>query len=444
MEFKCKNCGGKLTYKDGTFVSKCDFCGTSSLIFDFLDKDSSMYNEFEQEIIEQKEIFEKRYSDYADDVLNAESYCLTAEDFEKIIDFFESAGDYKNSQKLLPLAKFEFCRKISSFNESLKALKYLDEIAGELELDKEKLRQTISELGTFYRVTELSKENITVITPSTVTFNTVLQLIRDLLLATDKDLSSFNEFDRELAYQSKNSAVDFINKNAEKIIDDTYSKDDLASFLENLSYLSQKYPTLTCSTIIAEIEQKLNFLTEQEKQQNIENARILEEENRLKKRKGNIKIFAFIVVAIIAILVVIFKISDYSSNKVVIKVNSKTNERYNENLANGNYNAGYFYNFELDIKNNSNNGIDVIKGALKIEDNDGRNLASCSVELYGVFEKKSSNEYIFTLNVPKGEDARQLWNADLDDLKITFRIKSIRFDDGTIKNYSNAKSKVIN
>ena len=42
-----------------------------------------------------------------------------------------------------------------------------------------------------------------------------------------------------------------------------------------------------------------------------------------------------------------------------------------------------------------------------------------------------------------GSVARELWNTELEDLTIKFRVKTIHFEDGTNKNYSDTKNRII-
>lgn len=45
MEFKCKSCGAQLHFDQGQISSKCEYCGNTYMIFDFLDKETQRYQE---------------------------------------------------------------------------------------------------------------------------------------------------------------------------------------------------------------------------------------------------------------------------------------------------------------------------------------------------------------------------------------------------------------
>ena len=126
-----------------------------------------------------------------------------------------------------------------------------------------------------------------------------------------------------------------------------------------------------------------------------------------------------------------------------MSVISKTNIDYNEELADGNINAGYFYDFNFAIENSSPNEIETIKGVMQITNSGGKTLASTSVEFQGEFKEESIEKVNLTLNLSKGKEARELWDTDLEDLRVTFKIKAIYFADGTNKVYKDAEKMVI-
>ncbi len=443
MEFKCKNCGGTLTYREGSFVTKCDSCGSSSLIFEYLDRESDMYDEFADEIIEQKETFEQKYADYADDVLHADEYCLSADDFETIIEFFEKAGDYRDSQQLLPLAKAEFCRRISSFEQSAKALQYLDEIPGVEGSEKDAFRQVVLDAGTAFRIEELAKEKRTVITPSSVSFASVAKVVADLSQSVVQDLDTLNDFDRELVCRSQKAAIAFLNAHLGDVIGSATNRAELTGMSDRLRAIQAVHYELRNDDTFERISRRLDELAEKEaRAQEVKN-RIEAAKRAKEKRNGKIKGVLLILALIVAVAVLVVVIGGYSEKVVTVNVLSKTNVTYNETLVDGHYNAGYFYDFEIDITNDSMNDVDLIRGVWQIENAEGERLCAASAEFQGNFTGRATQTMVFRLNVSKGEAARELWDTQLKDLKITFRIKTICFANGTNKNYSNAPNRVI-
>ena len=99
--------------------------------------------------------------------------------------------------------------------------------------------------------------------------------------------------------------------------------------------------------------------------------------------------------------------------------------------------------FGFEVENNSQHDIKLIGGTMEIFNANGESLAVSNMELQGKLKGDSTEHWNMRLQVNKGDAARELWNSDLSELKITFRIKKIHFEDGTYKNYSNTKNEII-
>ncbi len=69
--------------------------------------------------------------------------------------------------------------------------------------------------------------------------------------------------------------------------------------------------------------------------------------------------------------------------------------------------------------------------------------ASPPVTMTGTLSSKSDAYWNIQLNVYKGDNAREIWNTNFESLEITFKITSITFGDGTTKNYSDTKNKIV-
>ena len=85
----------------------------------------------------------------------------------------------------------------------------------------------------------------------------------------------------------------------------------------------------------------------------------------------------------------------------------------------------------------------MIGGTMEIFNSNGESLAVSNMELQGKLKSNSTEHWDMRLQVDKSDAARELWDSDLSELKITFRIKKIRFEDGTYKNYSNTQNEII-
>ena len=133
----------------------------------------------------------------------------------------------------------------------------------------------------------------------------------------------------------------------------------------------------------------------------------------------------------------------YSADNFSITVVSKTNDSYNETLANGYVGAGYYYTFKFNVKNNNPYTVSKIAGNMDVNNAYGENLATTTVSMSGDLKSDASSSWDIQLNVYKGDEAREIWNTDFELLQITFKITSITFDDGTIKYYGDTRNDVV-
>ena len=166
--------------------------------------------------------------------------------------------------------------------------------------------------------------------------------------------------------------------------------------------------------------------------------RLNEEKQKSQKKKRIIRlaiVSAAIFVIFAIVLLVVINSNGYSADNISIKIVSKINDKYNENLADGYIGAGYYYTFGHVVSNDSPNDIRLIRGTMEVFDSNGNSLSTSTVEMQGKLQAKSSATWNIQLNVSKGDNARKIWNSSLEELKITFRIKAIYFGDGTEKSY---------
>ena len=170
---------------------------------------------------------------------------------------------------------------------------------------------------------------------------------------------------------------------------------------------------------------------------------ITNEEQKHKKKQKYIICCSFLVFAFSLICCLIFTIRGHSIKNISITVVSKTNDAYNENLVSGHRDSGYFYTFVLDVKNSSPYNVKLIRGDMEVFNKNGDLLSTSSAEIRGNILRKSSEKYGIQLHTEKGENAREIWNTSLDELKIVFKINAVHFSDGKIKTYRNVKEIVI-
>ena len=443
MVIKCKLCGGNLNFEGELVSAKCDSCGIGQFIFDYLDKESEDYDEQAERIKVEKENFEKSYLSFADDILNADSYCLKAHDFKKAIDFFEKCGDYKEAPQLLKLAKKYFIGKVACFEDCLLAIKYIDEAEDVSNEEKQQSQKEVSDLAVSFKVIELDEKGFLAILPTNPSAENVFLVMEKIRSAKNKDIELLSDFEKNIVFIAYDNATQYIETNtasAVKECADIALLNDIGEIIPDVRYALDG---VQLSGIEEIINDRLNELAEQSR---VEEQRKRDEEKRHKKEKKSERIRVIAVILSIILLIACFigyREMGYSANNIKVEVTEKTNLEYNENLADGYAGAGYFYLFNLELTNKSNNAIELVCGQLEILNSDGATLSSSYVEMYCNLDGKASETHNLRLNVSKGKSARELWNSQLKDLTIKFKIKAIHFKDGTNKNYSNAKNKII-
>ena len=133
----------------------------------------------------------------------------------------------------------------------------------------------------------------------------------------------------------------------------------------------------------------------------------------------------------------------YSAENFTLKVVSKTNDKFNESLADGYIGAGYYYTFKFEITNQSPYTTNKIVGNMDVLNSNGKVLSTSVITLTGSLDSGTTKSWDVQLNVSKGDEAKEIWNTPLDLLEITFKITNISFQDGTNKRYSDTKNVVI-
>ena len=150
---------------------------------------------------------------------------------------------------------------------------------------------------------------------------------------------------------------------------------------------------------------------------------------------GKIIIAILVILAIAITAFIIIKNIGYSADNLVISVNSKDNYSYDETTAS--------YKFGFVIENKGPNQINGFSGEMVIKNHDGKVLGEINVDFSGYIEPKTSADCNADIKVPVGENAIEIWNSDISELEITFRITSISFGDGKFKEYKNGDAKVV-
>lgn len=380
---------------------------------------------------------EEEYREKVDELLDVESFCAVASDIQPLIDFFEEHIEYKDSNQYLLEAKYQFIKHINSYEDCEQASQYLSEIAGYK--DSEALVAFCEKKRIEYREKFLQTKNLAIKVPNDITAKDLNNAIVALLRASQllQDATTLDDFDRTIIDSNHSKAQEYIQNTAEQVMKQQTTLAELTALKDNFLNLQKSHFVIgNIEEIIKELSSKIATLTEQEK--------------REAKRRKTVKIATIagiiaLVVVIVCVIafVVINKNAGYSAKNFNIKVTSKVNDKYNEELADGYRDAGYFYTFTFEVENHSPNDIIQLYGYMDINNRQGKTLSSSSIELQGTLSANSENTWRVQLNVSKGDNAREIWNTDISNLQITFRISSIYFADGTNKTYPDTKNEIV-
>ncbi len=435
MELKCKLCGGNIHFGEGDYCTTCEYCGVSQFIFDYLDKDSEDYEEQVEIIKEEKELFEKTYFEYADDVLNADGYCLTSNDFKKIIDFFEKCIDYGEARSLLPIAKTEFIRRVASSSDCALALKYVDELPDLSDDARATLQKSLNDMSGICLIDELKERGYVATLFSVHSAENLLDVMKKAVSAKEKDTDILTEREKEIVSDYLGATEEYIEKYLTEAVRECADINILNEIKSFIPTVKNTFPELRLSdaedTLTKTIE-RVNATIRVIEEQLIENKR----QEQRKKKITKIGIIAIVCLVILGIVgAIIHNVNGYSAENVSIEVLSKSNLEYSRST--------YYYMFEFELSNDSPHDIELVRGTFEIVNKEGRTLSSSSLEMHCDLKADSSEMQNIRLSISEGKDAVELWESDLEDLTIKFRIKTIRFEDGTYKNYSNTKNKII-
>ena len=266
-------------------------------------------------------------------------------------------------------------------------------------------------------------------------------LTSDIKVASLNEFSSnFNKLTSRLNEEIKaiNKAINTINNNKQSREQEEekekryqnaielFNSDSIGAALDIFKSLGNYKDSYT---YVSKWKKKIAEIAEQKRK-----AEIAEQ-----KRKEYLKILA--VVGIIVAIFFIYSISKsikeagYSADKVNLSVVSKTND----------YGCGYnqycTIDLVLNIENKTSHTMYSIEGVLDIKDSYGTSLKTYATTSYVDSLTANSNTNIeLTLN-SGGVD--ELWNLDLSQLTISFKISRIKFDDG-YKTYDDSKEIIIN
>lgn len=394
------------------------------------DEDSDFEDDYEDDSADD---IDYQYEKNVQELNDIDSFCSYSSDIKPIIDFFASVGDYREAKKYLIEAKYQYALHVNSFADCLQAVNYLGEIKDEKDVREAEIKCV--EQARKFRFRELQNKGFAVPIYAEITSITFYSTVTKLIDTYKKDLQDIDDFDKGIIEESRENAIKFILENFGKVLEAENKKAELTKIRDAI---------LICSPL-KESEREGMKSRINEKIALIE---IAEQQTVRKKKIKKITTIAtvlgvFLIIAIIIASVFAIRQKGYAADNFKISVLSKTNDSFNEDLADGYRGSGYFYTFKFEVSNGSRHGITKLEGNMDVNNANGKTLSSSTATLTGSLDSKSTGTWNLQLNVYKGDNAREIWNTEFASLEITFRITSITFDDGTTKYYSDTRNQIV-
>lgn len=378
------------------------------------------------------DVLSDKYNQYVDDLRDIDNFCFYAKDLLPVINFFEEIGNYKRAKYYLQMAKLEYCKRVNSYSDCLQALLYLYEIDETTETKS--LREDCQKKLIEYRTIELQNKGIAPLYFDELNAYCLYEVIESLVRTT-KDGRKHDEIDIKIIESCKVQAISFIEKNFLQIIECENKKEQLIK-IKNM-FLDLDNSTIpSFDKFVNYNENKIARIVEQE--------RIIAHKKKVKKFSVfSAIIVAILIAAMIITVITVNKNNGYKAENFTISVISKTNDTYNEDLADGYRGSGYYYTFVFTIDNASPYSVIEIQGNMDINNKSGKTLSSSTITMNGKLETGETKNWDVQLNVYKGDNAREIWNTDFSALEVTFKITSISFEGGTRKKYADTKNQIV-
>ena len=102
------------------------------------------------------------------------------------------------------------------------------------------------------------------------------------------------------------------------------------------------------------------------------------------------------------------------------------------------YMNGYLCTFEMLLTNGKAENISTIEGELKIYNRNGYLLDASTLKLSERILSGETKTFLITVDRPSSENVIELYYSSADDLKITFKVRSICFNGLKVKEYPNS------
>lgn len=440
--YKCKMCGGNIQ-PDGNGTATCPFCGTVQKIPDDNSEAVAVLGEIAEKLAAglrgrsvEDSIFEKEYLSNVEKLNCCKSRCVYSSDLLDLICFFEKNIDYKNCSLHLMEAKYQFIKGVDSYEDAVQALKYIDELGDYKNVQS--LRGCCIDKMKKFRRQQLIGLGLLCDIPvgnSAKTFNKCIVSYISVLKNSREE--KLDEFSTGIVQDGRKEIELYINNNLRSVILSDNNTDELSVLSDNLTALKE------CGFFVKDYDDIKVALEERISRLNVGSRKAETKHRRAMIVAISIVVAVFIAIAAVVVIFVSIRNNGYAADNFVVSVLSKTNDSYNENLADGYRGAGYYYTFVFRVNNVDGNETSQINGIVAIRNGDGKELAQFNAQFSGQLQRAESKEWNIQLNVRTGNNAREIWNSTLDELTITFKLTQIYFSDGTLRNFEDSVEKEI-
>ncbi len=376
----------------------------------------------------------EQYDEKVEELRDLDSYGLTATDVEPLIGYFASIGSYREAPMLLREAKLQYIRRIGSFAECLQGLQYLKSLSNLP--DYEKTEEQLVRRAIQYRTADFQYEGIAPPTSEMTNMSELCAAVTELIASVrrDDDPDRYDAFDRDIIESCRREAVRLIDTCSENMIQNEADP----VMLRRLETLIEDMPDDIMNTqkIRREIAMQIGHV----------------EANLRKERKWRIR--RIVLISLLATVLLGFIVggivgcgcairSSYSAEHISVRVLSKTNDADNCMMYGGET-LVYAIRLSLFVENRGTRQIHNVKGLMDINNAEGKTMTTVEITLPCELEAGESGTYDVCIKISDEQAGYFIWNTVLDHLQITFKMTSVFYANGAVKQYKDAKNIVIN
>lgn len=370
-------------------------------------------------------------------LLQADDFCYSAKEIFPIVCFFEKNRSFRDGEKYLAEAMYQFSKHVSSTDDCDLAEVYLKSIIPYK--DSEQLLEQIERKKRKFREKELIDQGYIIDFPKEDSLDSLLVLINEIIKSRQLFLESsdLSPEDKNLIDDNCTVIRNYLNDSSAKVIDNSWDVNLLEKAKKPVSKLSglDGFSTDLCFSVKT-FDARIALINR------------LNAENKKKKLKKRLIIIVSISVAVLAVVGIIVGVvtsdkANHSDQKIVFKMTNKTQE-YKSNVS-PYVNGCYYVYFDCEINCSSSVGVDYMSFITTVK-KDGSDLGRIKTSLDSMnLASNSTKSYRFYLedNQPETNNNTlfiSLYNASYSSLSFSYEVLSISFSDGRFfygANYNN-------